>query len=99
MKYAFIEAHRPVLRVRPMYRILKAHPSGFYAWLKEPLSTKAKDDRRLTSLLKQTRQDVFDYINLLLIIYSHNLKRKHGKCGMLSPIAFEWQQKWKLEGV
>ena len=36
-----------------MCRILKVHPSGFYAWLKEPLSNKAKDDQRLIGLLKQ----------------------------------------------
>ena len=53
MKYAFIEGHRPFFRVRPMCRILKVPHSGFYAWLKEPLSNKAKDDRRLTGLLKQ----------------------------------------------
>lgn len=53
MKYAFIEAHRSLFRVRPMCQILKVHHSGFYAWLKEPLSRKAKDDLRLTGLLKQ----------------------------------------------
>ena len=53
MKYAFIKLHRSVFRVRPMCRILKVHPSGFYAWLKEPLSRKAKDDNRLIGLLKQ----------------------------------------------
>ena len=53
MKYAFIEAHRPVFRVRPMCRILKVHPSGFYAWRAEPVSNKAKDDHRLIGLLKQ----------------------------------------------
>lgn len=53
MKYAFIKAHRFVFRVRSMCRILKVHHSGFYAWLKEPLSNKAKDDRRIMGLLKQ----------------------------------------------
>ncbi len=53
MKYAFIEAHRPVFRVRPMCRILKVHPSGFYAWLKEPFSNRAKDDLRLIDLIKR----------------------------------------------
>jgi putative transposase len=53
VKYAFIKLHRLVFRVRPMCRILKVHPSGFYAWLKEPLSRKVKDDNRLIGLLKQ----------------------------------------------
>lgn len=36
-----------------MCRVLKAHHSGFYAWLKAPLSQRAKDDRRITGLIKQ----------------------------------------------
>lgn len=36
-----------------MCRVLKVHHSGFYAWLKEPLSKQAKNDLRLTDLLKQ----------------------------------------------
>ena len=40
-------------RVRPMCRILKVHHSGFYAWLKEPVSKKTKDDNRLIGLLKE----------------------------------------------
>lgn len=50
VKYAFIQMHRSLFRVRPMCRILKVHHSGFYAWAKEPLSNKSKDDNRLTSL-------------------------------------------------
>ena len=40
-------------RVRPMCPILKVHHSGFYAWLKEPVSKKTKDDNRLIGLLKE----------------------------------------------
>lgn len=40
-------------RVRPMCRILKVHHSGFYAWLKDPVSKKTKDDNRLIGLLKE----------------------------------------------
>jgi putative transposase len=36
-----------------MCRIFKVYHIGFYAWLKEPLSNKAKDDRRLMGSLKQ----------------------------------------------
>lgn len=37
-----------------MCRVLKVHRSGFYAWLKIPLSRRGKDDRRLTGLIKQS---------------------------------------------
>ncbi len=53
MKYAFIKAHQAVFRVRVMCRVLKVHHSGFYAWLKAPLSNRAKDDSRLIDLIKQ----------------------------------------------
>jgi len=50
--------------------------------------------RKTYATRKLARQDVFDYIE-----FFYNPKRKHGKCGMLSPIEFERQQKWKLNGV
>lgn len=36
-----------------MCRVLRVHHSGYYAWLKDPLSKRAKEDRRLTGLIKQ----------------------------------------------
>lgn len=53
MKYAFIKAHQTLFRVRVMCRVLKVHHSGFYAWLKSPLSNRGKDDQRLTALIKE----------------------------------------------
>jgi len=35
-----------------MCRCLRLHPSGFYAWLKSPLSLRALEDQRQTDLLK-----------------------------------------------
>lgn len=48
-----MKAHRPLFRVRLMCHVLQVHPSGFYAWLKQPLSKRAREDRRLTGLIKQ----------------------------------------------
>jgi len=57
MKYAFVAEHRPQFAVRTMCRCLCIHPSGFYAWLKTPLSTQAREDRRQTALICQTWKD------------------------------------------
>jgi len=39
--------------VRAMCRVLSVHHSGFYAWLKTPISKRAKDNIRLTATIKQ----------------------------------------------
>ena len=57
MKYAFIEAHRPQFSIRAMCRMLLVHPSGFYAWLKNPLSERAAEDQRQTKLIKEAWEE------------------------------------------
>ena len=57
MKYAFISEHRPQFTVRTMCRCLCIHPSGFYAWLKKPLSRRANEDTRQIALIKKAWQD------------------------------------------
>ena len=57
MRYAFIDGHRTEFAVRPMCRMLRVHFSGFYAWLKNPLSNRAKEDMRQTALIKQAWED------------------------------------------
>jgi len=50
--------------------------------------------RRTYKTREDTRRDVFDYIEMF-----YNPKRKHARNGMLSPVEFEKQQKWKQQGV
>ena len=48
MRYAFVAEHRPVFSIRSMCRMLRVHPSGFYAWLKKPFSKRAVEDKQTT---------------------------------------------------
>src|SRR5690606_3208011 len=54
VKYAFMRDHEREFRVRTMCRVLDVHPSGYYAWRRAPLSARAKDDRRVLGLIKQS---------------------------------------------
>ena len=57
MRYAFVAEHRPLFSVRAMCRCLRIHPSGFYAWLEDPLSERAREDVRQTELIRQAWKD------------------------------------------
>ncbi|MEZ5063409.1 MAG: IS3 family transposase [bacterium] len=52
LRYAFIRDHRGEFRVRTMCRVLGVARSGFYAWLREPLSARARDDQRLVARIR-----------------------------------------------
>ncbi|MEE8568713.1 MAG: IS3 family transposase [Anaerolineales bacterium] len=57
VKYAFVAKHRPLFSVRAMCRCLRIQPSGFYAWLKNPLSKRAREDARQTELIRKAWKD------------------------------------------
>jgi putative transposase len=57
VRYAFIATHRPVFPVRAMCRCLGIHPSGFYAWRRNPLSRRAREDARQTELIRKAWKD------------------------------------------
>lgn len=50
--------------------------------------------RRTYRTRDDARRDVFEYIEMF-----YNPKRKHARNGMLSPVEFERQKKWKQQGV
>lgn len=54
MKYRFIRDHRDEFPVSVMCRVFKIQRSGFYAWLKQPLSDRTIEDQRLLVRIKES---------------------------------------------
>jgi len=50
--YQFIELHQEQYAVKTMCRLLNVTRSGYYAWLKEPVSNRAQEDARLLRLIR-----------------------------------------------
>ncbi len=50
--YKFIEAHRNQFSVQQMCRVLEIAPSGYYEWLKNPISIRGQEDARLLRLIR-----------------------------------------------
>jgi len=54
VKYAFIKQHEDHHPAKLMCQVMGIHPSGYYAWKKQPVSARAKDNQRLLGLIKQS---------------------------------------------
>jgi putative transposase len=50
--YDFIKAQSRTFPVQALCRVLDVAPSGYYAWLKQPLSNRAQEDARLLRLIR-----------------------------------------------
>jgi putative transposase len=50
--YEFIKSHRDQYPVEAMCRILGVAPSGYYDWLKQPVSNRGQEDARLLRLIR-----------------------------------------------
>jgi HTH-like domain len=50
--YEFIKARRREHDIQTMCRALEVTRSGYYAWLREPISNRAQDDARLLRLIR-----------------------------------------------
>jgi putative transposase len=51
-KYEFIKAHRTQYSVQELCRTLGVAPSGYYEWIRQPLSNRAQEDARLLRLIR-----------------------------------------------
>ena len=51
-KYQFIKAHQEEFSIETLCRVLDVARSGYYAWLKHPLSNRAQEDARLLRLIR-----------------------------------------------
>ena len=56
-KYEFIKSKQGEYNVRMMCRLLDVAASGYYAWLKTPVSNHAKEDARLLRLIRASFKD------------------------------------------
>lgn len=79
MRYAFIREQASRLPVLTLCGLMDVHPSGYYAWLKQPKSKRSKADERLTGMIKQFWLEsggVYGYRKI------HSDLRDHGEqCG------------------
>ena len=50
--YAFIKSHQRQFPIEVMCRVLEVAPSGYYAWLKKPVSNRGLEDARLLRLIQ-----------------------------------------------
>src|SRR5690554_3073763 len=79
MKYAFIRDHAEQYPVRRLCSVLKVHPSGYYAWRRNPKSRRAREDGRLLRLIRQSWEDsgrIYGYRKV-----THDLRDIGEHCG------------------
>jgi len=50
--YQFIEAHKKEYGVDALCRVLEVAPSGYYEWLRKPVSDRGQEDARLLRLIR-----------------------------------------------
>lgn len=50
--YEFIRTHRQQYSIQAMCQTLEVAPSGYYAWLQQPVSNRVQEDARLLRLIR-----------------------------------------------
>lgn len=57
MRFAFIQTHAGVWRIRTMCRVLEVSRAGYYAWRARPLCERLKTDQRLLEKIEAIQDD------------------------------------------
>jgi len=57
VKYAYIREHAEVWPVRLLARLLYIHPSGYYAWLRQPETLHGAEEHRLCGRVRELWQE------------------------------------------
>ncbi|XQC06135.1 hypothetical protein ACOAJ8_03295 [Arcobacter cryaerophilus gv. pseudocryaerophilus] len=53
LKYAFIKEYEIQYTIRRMCTVLKVHPSGYYKWLKQPISNLEIENQQILQEIKK----------------------------------------------
>lgn len=61
----FIQAYSREYSVRRLCKVMQLHPSGYYAWLKDPIST---SDKANSVLLEQIKEVMNKAIKSMAIV-------------------------------
>src|SRR5215468_5541964 len=79
MRFAFIQSHARIWRIRTMCRVLEVSRAGYYAWRARPLCERVQDDRVLTEKIREIQQRVKQRYGSPRV---HRELRAHGvRCG------------------
>lgn len=91
MRYAFIRENQQGQSIRGLCQLFNVHPSGYYAWLKQPRSNRTKYNQKQAGLIKQfwlesggvygyrkIFSDMMEHGESIGVNRVHKLMREHG---------------------
>jgi len=68
LKYTFIKEYSEVYAIHRLCKVMKVHRSGYYQWLKKPVSNRELENQELLIKIKEAYQDsngIYGHRNIL----------------------------------